>query len=902
MLKFVQFACLAFGLSIGSVAAQAVTPSPAMIEQFKKLPRAQQEQLARQYGYDLNQLTGASGKKASAGSGEVEPLTPRHQQQDAEQQRSAVQEPSDDKTLKRFGLNLFNEKISTFAPVDSMPVPDTYVLGVGDSLQVQLYGKQNSQYSLTIDRDGRAMLPDLAPVQLAGLRFANARELIIERVQQAMIGTQAAVSMGELRTINVFIAGEAKNPGMYAVSALSSVTQALFVAGGVSDIGSLREISVKRSGNTVAKFDLYQLLLQGDNSNDVNLQHGDVVFVAPLKAIVEVKGEVLRPALYELASNETVTDLLQMAGGLKADAYAASAVLERINSNKLRDIQTLDLNSAAAKQTKLQNGDVLRLSAVSARVTNQVVLAGAVVRPGAYAWQQNMQLNQLIRSLWADLLPTADLDYAVIVREADQQHAIKVVQLSLADMVQQPIVLQQRDIVLVFHHDNNTYQRHVLNAHIRKQLAPQLSALQLNAALVGDISARAFDKIRLADALGTSDIAARTDLKPADVESLLQAQINLLLNNLFSDNELLALTPHLSRTELLFPVLQRLKQQSSNQQDIAVVSVSGDVKVPGEYPLTENASVSQLLAAAGGATASAYLSRAELSRFINHNNAVNGVQIKHTALDIAAILSGAANDVQLQSRDRLNVFSTPDWSVARKVTLAGEVRFPGQYSMQKGETLADVIQRAGGFTDNAFIKGAVFTRKQIQQIEQEQQKRLLEQLKADIATRSLSAQITTTAPAEAMAMITELEKQQPVGRLVIDAEQILAGNPEYNLTLEDGDRLVVPRTSRTVSIIGEVQLAGTHRHDASLDVEHYLRLAGGLRKRADEDRIYVIRADGSVLVPTLKWYAVSDRRLQPGDTIVVPLDTDYKDSLSLWAQVTQIFYQTAVAIAALNSF
>ncbi len=201
------------------------------------------------------------------------------------------------------------------------------------------------------------------------------------------------------------------------------------------------------------------------------------------------------------------------------------------------------------------------------------------------------------------------------------------------------------------------------------------------------------------------------------------------------------------------------------------------------------------------------------------------------------------------------------------------------------------------------MQGAIYTREDIKERERIQIKKLADQLRADIATKSLSQGDGSTSAQDALLMIQQLEKQQPVGRLVLDLPSILAGMPEYDVQVQDGDLFYVPRSDNTVSIVGEVQHASSHRFQKDLAFDDYLRLAGGTRKRADEDRVYVIKADGSVMLPESNgWFAVSQTGLQPGDTIVVPVDTEYKDSLSLWTQITQIFYQSGVALAALNSF
>ena len=324
--------------------------------------------------------------------------------------------------------------------------------------------------------------------------------------------------------------------------------------------------------------------------------------------------------------------------------------------------------------------------------------------------------------------------------------------------------------------------------------------------------------------------------------------------------------------------------------------------MPGEYPLVEGANLKYLIAAASGLTDSAYLGRAELTRADASNNSTNALSVTNIAVNLDANLSG--NEVfQLQSRDRLNVFSIPDWNIEKAIEIRGEVKFPGRYTIQRGEMLSDVIERAGGLSRNAFMQGVVYTRESVKERERLQLKKLTEQLRADIATKSLSEDGMQTSPKDALLMIDQLESQAPVGRLVLDVPGILAGDITADIPVEDGDLFYIPRMDYTVSVVGEVQHASSHRFKDNMTVEDYLSLAGGLRKRADEERVYVIKADGSVVLPSSKgWFAVKNSELEPGDTIIVPVDTEYKDSLSLWTAVTQIFYQSAVAVAAINSF
>ena len=328
----------------------AAQPTAAQLEQFKQLPRAQQEALAKQYGVDLSQISsgGSAERLQDEGSAKLE------------QRAAPIEKISEAKPagITRFGANLFDADISTFAPVSNVPVPNTYQLGPDDTLLLQIYGKQNSKQELVVDRHGNVNLPDIGPVSVSGLSVAAASSLIQDRITNANIGLQAAVSMGQLRTINIFIAGEARRPGMYAVSALTSVTQALYVSGGVTDIGSLRDIRVTRAGQQVASFDLYDLLLQGNNANDVTLQHGDVLFVAPVGAIATIEGAVRRPAVYELKANDNIGSLLKMAGGLSPEAQLKNVVVERASASG-RELININLADSSAIAKNLLSGDRL---------------------------------------------------------------------------------------------------------------------------------------------------------------------------------------------------------------------------------------------------------------------------------------------------------------------------------------------------------------------------------------------------------------------------------------------------------------------------------------------------------------------------------------------------------------
>ena len=231
-------------------------------------------------------------------------------------------QPSGEEALKPFGYDLFEGVPSTFAPVSDIQVPMDYIVGPGDTMDIQLFGNESSNYELTVERDGRINFPKLGPIMVSGMTFDAARETIEQRVAKQLIGTRVSVTMGDLRSIRVFVLGEAEKPGSYTVSGLSTMTNALFVSGGVKKIGSLRNIELKRNGHLVTTLDLYDLLLHGDTSGDRQLMPGDVIFIPPIGNTVSVYGAVRRPAIYELKRERTVEQAIGLAGGLLPDADA----------------------------------------------------------------------------------------------------------------------------------------------------------------------------------------------------------------------------------------------------------------------------------------------------------------------------------------------------------------------------------------------------------------------------------------------------------------------------------------------------------------------------------------------------------------------------------------------------
>ena len=732
-------------------------------------------------------------------------------------------QPAGPEALKPFGYDLFEGSPSTFAPVSDIQVPIDYIVGPGDTLEIQLFGSEASRYELSVQRDGRINFPKLGPIQVGGMTFDSARELIQERVAKQLIGTQVGVTMGDLRSIRVFVLGEAEKPGSYTVSGLSTMTNALFVSGGVKTIGSLRNIQLKRNGRLVTTLDLYDLLLHGDTSGDKQLMPGDVIFIPPIGNTVSVYGAVQRPAIYELKGEKTAGQAIDIAGGLLPDADAKLGQLERILPSQLHQMRNIDLTVPESRDTLLANGDKLDIPPIRPTLENSVELTGYVYRPGQFQYHAGMRLTDVLGS-FGELRPNADPHYIMIRRIKPPEDTVE-----------------------------------VISADLRRALAARGSA-------------------------------ADPELRPRD---------KLYVFNLSA-----------SRERILEPIIRDLELQANPDVPEQLVSIDGRVKAPGKYPLEPKMHVSDLIRAGGSLEDAAYRGKAELTRYAVVDGDARKTEL--ISVDLAAIWHGeAAADLLLQPYDVLVIKPIPMWAEPGTIVVKGEVRFPGTYPIHEGETLHSVLERAGGFTPDAFPYGTVYIREELKKREKDQLELLANRLQSDLAALSLEAvagsavsasggggQSASAGLAIGQQLLGQLRNAKPVGRLVIDVEAVYkgkAGGPD-DVVVKDGDKLLVPKTTQEVTILGEVQSPTSHVFQAGLTRDDYIAKSGGVTQKADRKRIYVVRANGDVISGGRSgWFRRSQSvDIRPGDTIVVPLDTERVPLLPLWQAITTIIYNLAI--------
>ena len=903
----------------------AVTPSAQQIEQFKSMPKAQQEALARQMGIDLSDLNLSGG---SSNNIQVQPETQVNRYVDDNEiaARLAAQSANKNKTkeLKPFGYDLFDSSTATasFAPPTNLPVPADYILGPGDTIRVQLFGKVSEQHSLQVNNEGVIEVPDLGPMNAAGLSYNEFKQQLTQRYSEQVIGVTPNISMGELRTIQVYMVGEAYQPGAYTVSALSTITNALFSSGGINDVGSLRHIELKRAGKTVTEFDLYDLLVFGDTSKDMRLQQGDVIFIPIVKKLVSVDGEVRRPAIYEAKDSDTMASMLNIAGGLLPTAAAKSLQVARSTASNGFEVKTVNMQDRAGRSLKLAAGDFINVPAAGSEFNNAVVVMGAYATPGLTQWRPGLMLSDLVNR--NSLMGATDVDYALIMRGAKFARQSDIIQFEPAKVLsgESDVELNAFDKVVFFNRFTPVDPEDIERGKEKQDLVQSstsnraTSQQKQNTQYVNNIPMQngangqttsneqnpQFENTLRDQSAGSN---SRNNKDNDDDENKKDNRANFLQElDLASFTEkylILEKTKYLSREELLAPIIERLQNESSQSSPMKLVEITGQVKFPGVYPVKKNANVRDLILAGGGLLESAYLQKAEISRTgLDEDNAL---RIEHIQIDLIDSMLGNSN-IALQSKDTLNVLRTPDWHENKKVELVGEVVFPGIYQIKKGETLAQLVERAGGFTEEATVKAVIFTREELKQRERENLDKSVENLRQQIASTNLSGSqnVKSIDYQEAKLILDELLDVEPVGRLVIDMPQIIAGNPTADLSLKDGDKLFVPNISSSVSVVGEVFVPSTHMFKYGKTLEQYIANSGGENDRADMGDVYIVKADGSVTIPESSfWFSSKETVLEPGDTIVVPRDVTNYERLGLWQTITQIAYQSAIALIAIGN-
>jgi polysaccharide export outer membrane protein len=622
---------------------------------------------------------------------------------------------------------------------------------------------------------------------------------------------------------------------------------------------------------------------------------------------VLVLGDAQKPGSYVISSLSTVTNALFSSGGVKPIGSLRNIEVKR-EGKLIRHLDLYDvlLKGDTSNDVRLQTGDVVFVPPVGTTVG----IDGEVRRPAIYEFTRERTLGELV-AIAGGLNPEADSSTVNIERiGANGERAA--VTLDLSTLAGQAFILKTGDVARVASVRPLIDNGIGLNGDVyRPGVYAWREGLRLSDVVrsVDDLkpSADLHYVLVRREAPGTRHITAfSADLAAAFVARGSAADIPLSARDRITvfDNT----SP---RERVVRALLDEVRRQSRPEDPAGVVTVEGLVNAPGTYPLEPEMRVSDLLRAGGGLRDAAYVVSAELVRY----SVVDGERRKSEILwvDLMALRSGdKAADSRLRPYDVLSVRTTPEWGRDEKMELVGEVRFPGIYPLRRGETLRSVIERAGGLTPLASPEAAVFTREELKAREREQIDRLATRLESDLTAVSLQAsraavqtnQASGQALAAGQGLLDQLRRTKPVGRMVIDLVAVVSPQRTADSDVEarNGDRLLVPRAVQEVSTVGEVQNPTSHFYHRGMTRDDVIALSGGLTQHADRKREYVVRADGSVVSPKSGWSRFGNSKLRPGDTVVVPIDTERMPPLPMWTAITTIIYNIAIAAAAVHSF
>jgi protein involved in polysaccharide export with SLBB domain len=815
-----------------------------------------------------------------------------------------VQASNKQRPLQRFGLDVFRNEdtdLDNF-PIDLPAGPD-YMVGPGDGLAIDLWGGVSQRISRTVDRQGRISLPESGPVLVSGHTLAEVQQTVQKILRANYRDVSADVSLSRLRTIRVYVVGEVLEPGAYDISSLSTPLNALFQAGGISDRGSLRNIKHFRGNTLVEDVDAYDLLLHGVRSEMAHLESGDTLLVAPMGPEVTIEGMVRRPAIYELHSEKTLADALDLAGGILPAAALQHIEVQRLIAHEKRTMLTLDISAssdteAITKQLsvfKIQDGDQIHIFPIAPYNEDAIYLQGHVVRPGRYSYSNGMKATDLIKS-YADLLPEPASHYAEIIRLNPPDFRPTVESFDLASALANPATapkLEAHDTVRIFgRYDFEPAPEVWIGGEVR------------TAGKYGTSG-----QIRLRDAIylagGTTPDAS------LDSAQLFRTQTDGTLK-IFSVNLGDALAGKPAANILLEPRDRLLVQRNVAQVDPATVDIKGEVAKPGRYPLTTNMHVEDLIQVAGGLKRTADPVKANLTRYAAGDP--RHTPSENLSIALSAVSAGDETENKLlRDGDVLTIPQNPGWNdVGATVTVRGEIQHPGPFGIRPGERLSSVLQRAGGFSPQAYPYGAVLMRTEVRDQEMNARAELIRRMKEEQVHLNALPETDTdqknaklTALGETETTLRQLEMNPPVGRVVIriQPDVNMWKNTSADVVVRDGDILVVPKKAGYVSVNGQVFNPTAVSYRPGKSAKWYLSQAGGLTQLANKKAVFVIRADGSVLAAKNNsgfWSGDPlSATLRPGDTVVVP-ETAPRIGSRNWQtlfQAGQLAASAALAVA-----
>ncbi len=748
-----------------------------------------------------------------------------------------------------------------FVPIDSAPVSPDYPLGAGDQLVIRGWGSVDIDARVVIDRNGMVSIPRVGSVPLAGVKAGQAEGVLRNAIGKYYKDFQLSVTLGQLRSITVYVVGQARRPGSYMLSNVSTLASGLFASGGPNANGSMRKVQLKRAGQVVTEFDLYEFLSQGTNAKDAKLVDGDVIFIPPAAGYVALVGKVNTPAVFELKTEgETLDQLFALAGGLPVTADPRRASLERLSPSQSqpRSVQDFALDAQGLK-TALKYGDLLTVQSISPELGNAVTLRGNVAQAIRLAWREGIRVR--------DLIPNRE---TLISRDSvRRQNEV------LFDAAQRERTQRDREMVADdLLDDKEVNDRLLKDPRYTSRFVPGLTPTARPTTILQSTPG----------AQGAGVNVQAGNINPTQQQALPD------INDLESYRD--------RRQTRLFSQQAPIQVKDRNEVP-SVAELIGNLydEINWDYAVIERINRKDL---------SVSLVPFNLARVLNDARDPDNHLLQPG--DVLTVFSATDMRVPISKRRIM-------------VRVEGEVMQPGVYQAKPGETLSTVLQRAGGLTHDAYLYGSALYREDVRKSQTENLQKLMRRLESESAaqiaqlSQSLGASSDANLAQTRMLAAQQAQRQalerirsvRPEGRIAMGLEPELYNyiNKLPDIRLQNGDRFVVPSRPDFVYVYGAVNTESALIYKTGQTVKDYLG-AAGMSLAADKDAVIVVRADGSALTSNGSWFgSISSVKLMPGDAIVVPDKVDMEASWSAAIRntkdFTQIFYQLGLGAAGLKS-
>jgi protein involved in polysaccharide export with SLBB domain len=755
--------------------------------------------------------------------------------------------------LPLFGQSLFVQPPSTFAPMDLLQVPNDYIIGPGDELQVRIWGQVEADLRAIVDRSGQIYIPQVGQISVAGIHYGDLEQHLKREISKIFRNFNITANVGRLRSIQVLVVGNARYPGTYTISSLSTLVNAIFASGGPAPQGSLRHIQVRRDGATITDFDFYDLLIKGDKSKDVRLLPGDVLYFPHVGPLVAISGSVNTPAIYEMKDNSSLNDLIEVAGDLSTVADTSKITIDRLVDHQSR--KTLEFPyDEQSRALPLKDGDIVRVFSIVSRFEDTVTLRGNVSNPGRYPWKPGMRVRDLIPNAQALLTRRYWLDRAAIVNGRGTEYPVR------------------------------TELPRNVRCGLNRQQTNGRTPNSNTTPDVPDLTGHYNFPDNLPDAMGSSNLPD-VPCGPNDQDSSENASFSASLKS--SDHTSLG-SQQRSQT-----------YGDSSPNPNTVKNVAKDLRryapeINWDYAIIQRVNPEDL--------SSKLLWMSPRKAILERDQESN---------------------LELQAGDIVTIFSQRDISVpqterSQYVIVEGEVVRPGVYKLATNETLHSVLQRAGGLTPNAYVYGSQLTRESARVEQQNSLDEMVRNMEVQIRQSVMSAASSAQAAdaqqlsqlqAAQEGIIAQLRGVRASGRIALPVKPSNKKLTDFpDMVLEDSDRLIVPHTPSTVSVVGNVYNPGSFIFDSHTTSGTYLEMAGKGKPQSDLHHAFVLRANGVVIAANnvngpFTGTKFDRLRLYPGDQIVVPYKLSsgaFVRGLRDWTQISSQLALTGAALAVIR--